>query len=163
MTRRVLLGTAAGVAAGAALVGGARLTGRLDDVADAVGLDPKPEPDPRDTRLVRRAARAAAGLVAAVEATASRHPDLATALAPLAIIGREQVAAVDGGPTATTDPITPPEAPDEAVRALETLCSTSSTERAADCGTAVSPDLARVLASMSAGLAQAATILRGLR
>lgn len=159
MTRRVLLGTGAAVVGGAAIIGGAQLTGRLDDVADAVGLDPKPEPDPRDNRLVGRAGASAAGLLATLEATVARHPTMA--LAPLIDLVREQATAVDGGSAADAAPV--PETPEEASRALEALFSSAASDRATDCGRAVSPDLARVLASMSAGLAQAAVAVRGLR
>ena len=110
MTRRVLLGTAAAVAGGAALVGGAHLTGRLDDVADAVGIQPKPEPDPRDNRLVGRAAASAATVLATLEATAARHPTMP--LAPLISLAREQVAAVGGRPTVGTPVVA--ESPDNA-------------------------------------------------
>ncbi len=161
MTRRVLLGTGAFVAGAAAFVGGAQLTGRLDDVADALGVDPRPEPDPRDTRLVRRAATVSAGLLAALEVTAARHPALA--LAPLIAVAREQVAAVGGAPSDGLPPPAAADEPDDAVRGLEALYTAASRARASDSDRAASPDLARVLASMAAGLSQGAVAVRGLR
>jgi len=161
MTRRVLLGTGAVVvtAGGALAVAGA--THRLDDVADAVGLDPKPLPDPEDSRILRRAARRTAILLATTEATATAFPDLA--LADLEVAAREQLAALGGGTAAATDVAAPPADRAAAVAALVDAYAVAATQRADDAGDAFSPALVRVLASMSAGHAQAARLLRGLR
>jgi len=160
MTRRVLLGTgAAVVVAGGALAAG-RLTGRLDDAADAVGLDPKPLPDPADTTIIGRAAFAMAGVLAAVEATAAAHADLA--LAGFEAIGREHLEAL-GGTTASTDVAAPPTDRVEAVKVLEAVYGEAVKGRADDAADAFSADLVQVLASMSAGLAQCLRAIRSLR
>jgi hypothetical protein len=153
MTRRVLLGTGVGVVAAGGAVAVAHLTHRLDDVADVVGLDPKPLPDPEDSRILRRAASSTAALVAMLDATAAAHPGLD--LAPFVAIGREQLSAL-GGSTARTDVAPPPADPAAAAAVLEDAHVQASTRRATDAVAAFSPALVRVLASMSAGHAQAA-------
>lgn len=160
MTRRVLLGTGVGIVAAGGAVTAAHLTHRLDDVADAVGLDPKPLPDPADSRILRTAAGQTAVLVAMLEATAAAHAGLD--LAPFVTIGREQLTAL-GGTTASTDVAAPSADPAAAVKTLEDAHAAASTQRAADAGAAFSPALVRVLASMSAGHAQAARRLGRLR
>lgn len=135
------------------VLGGAHATHRLDDLADAVGIEPKPQSDPADDRLLRSAATAQAGLLATVEATAARHPSLA--LAPFVAIGREQLDAL-GGSTASTDVAAVPDDAAAALTALVAAYRTASTGRAADAVAATSPELVRVLASMSAGLFQCA-------
>lgn len=135
------------------MLGGAHATHRLDDLADAVGLEPKPQSDPADDRLLDSAATAQAALLATVEATAARHTSLA--LAPFIAIGREQLDAL-GGSTASTDVAAVPEDAPAALAALVLAYRTQSTQRADDAVAATSPELARVLASMSAGLAQCA-------
>lgn len=153
ISRRVFLGTGAVVLAASGALAGAHATHRLDDLADAVGLEPKPQSDPADDRLLRSAATAQAALLSAVEATAARHTALQ--LAPFVAIGREQLDAL-GGSTAATDVAAVPEDPASALAALAAAYRTESTKRAADAVAATSPELARVLASMSAGLAQCA-------
>ncbi|MCD9198442.1 hypothetical protein [Aeromicrobium wangtongii] len=154
ITRRVLLGTGAAVVGAGGLLTVGHLTHRLDDVADAVGLDPKPLPDPADTRIVRRAARACATLLTTVEAAAAANPGVD--LAPVAAIVREQLAAVGGSPatTASLAPVT--------LDALEQALSNAAADRAADAVDAGSAALVRVLASMSAGQAQCARAVRRL-
>lgn len=147
MTRRVLLGTGAVVAGGAGLLGAAKITHRLDDAARLVGLEPKPEPDPRDARIVREAARDQAALTAAAKALHEAQPELR--LAPVVALCAEQLQAV-GGSTASTDPAGSIASADE----LAELFASASTARAAQANEAFSPELVRVLASMSAGLAQ---------
>ncbi|MET0953896.1 MAG: hypothetical protein ABWX57_11445 [Aeromicrobium sp.] len=151
MTRRVLLGTGAVVVGAAGLVTAAELTHRLDDVARAVGLDPKPEPDPADDRLLRAAATDMAALVALVEAIAAKHPGLE--LSPLVAVGREQLDAL-GGSTAATDIAGPAGDAATARTALVEAYRTAASARAAQALRATSPELVQVLASMSAGLAQ---------
>lgn len=160
MTRRVLLATGATAVAAAGGLVAAQLTGRLDDVADAVGVEPKPLPAPSDTRIVRRVASDMAVVLATVEATAAAHGGLV--LTPFEAIGRAHLDAV-GGTTASTDVAAPPADPGEAISALEQTYEAASTARAADVAEAVSPELVRVLASMSAGLAQCARAMRQLR
>ncbi|MCW2839396.1 MAG: hypothetical protein JWR55_879 [Aeromicrobium sp.] len=160
MTRRVLLGTGAAVVVSAGALAAAGLTHRLDDVAEAVGIEPTPLPDPEDSRILRRASKATAALLASLEATAAAHPDLA--LADLEVIGREQLTAL-GGTTAATDVAAPPADQGAALTALEDAYGLAATQRATDAGEAFSPALVRVLASMSAGHVQTARQLRRLR
>ena len=155
MTRRVLLGTGAVAAGVAGLLGAAQITHRLDDAARAVGLQPKPEPDPRDAQIVRHAARDHAALTAAAQALHEAQPKLR--LAPVVALCTEQLAAVSGN-TATTDLAQAPASADE----LAELFASASTARAAQADEAFSPELIRVLASMSAGLAQCERHVRGL-
>lgn len=151
MTRRVLLGTGAVVAGGAAALGAAQITHRLDDAARLVGLEPKPEPVPRDREIVRQAASGQAVVTATVEALGSAYP--AWALAPIAAICQQQLEAV-GGSTASTDLAALPTDQGAALTLLRSTLRTASRERAAAAQEAYSPELVRVLASMSAGLAQ---------
>jgi hypothetical protein len=160
MTRRVLLGTGAAVVVSAGALTAAGLTHRLDDVADAVGIDPKPLPDPEDSRILRRASSETATLLATVEATAAAHPDLG--LADLEGIGRQHLAAL-GGTSAATDVAAPPVDRADALTALVDAYGAAATRRATDAGAAFSPALVRVLASMSAGHAQASRRLRDAR
>lgn len=158
ISRRVFLGTGAVVAGGAAFLGVANATHTLDDAARALGVEPKPEPDPQDDRIVRRAARDLGALLATVRATADRHPDLE--LSRLEKIGREHVASVGGREAA---PPTVPTSQGKAVEALERAYAAASRARAAEAQQAFSPDLTRVLASMAAGLAQCAAAAGSLR
>jgi hypothetical protein len=159
MTRRALIGTGAGVVGAGGLLVAGEATGRLDDVADAVGIDPKPQPDPDDTRILRRAARATAVLQATVTATAQAHTALD--LAGIAAVIGEQLAALGGAkvPAATPAPGDRTAAVDRLVQALET----ARKDRARDAVAAGSPALVRVLASMSAGHAQSVRAVRNLR
>ncbi|REK69801.1 hypothetical protein DX116_11415 [Aeromicrobium endophyticum] len=159
MTRRALIGTGAVVVGAGGLLVAAEATGRLDDVADAVGIDPKPQPDPDDTRVLRRAARATAELQAAVAATSAGHPGLDLA-AVTAAVG-EQLAALGGAeaPAGAAPPADQGAAVDALAQALDIACK----DRARDAVTAGSPALVRVLAAMSAGHAQSARVVRSLR
>lgn len=149
MTRRVLLGTGAVVAGGAAVLGAAQITHRLDDAARLVGLEPKPEPDPRDDEIVRAASKDQAVVAATVAIMHEDDPSLG--LAPIAAICQEQLTAI-GGNTATTDLASVP----KSTSALVAMLDGASQDRARAAGEAFSPELVRVLASMSAGLAQCA-------
>lgn len=153
MTRRVLLGAGAVVAGGAAALGAAKITHRLDDAARWVGLEPKPEPDPRDAQIVRAAARDQATVTAAAQALHDAQPSAALALVAAAC--GEQLRAVGGTPVAAR---TPP----ASVGDLATLLAAASRRRADQAGEAFSPELVRVLASMSAGLAQCERRVRQL-
>ena len=153
ISRRALLGTGAGavVLAGAVLVADA--THRLDDAADAVGIKPRPRPVRSDDALIVAVARDQNLVLSAIESTAAKHTGLATQLEPFAKIGQAHVNAVGG-----TSTVPPAEAvgadPSAAVTNLAKTLSTASNARAKDSAEAVSPDLARVLSSMSASLAQ---------
>ena len=138
----------------------ADLAHRLDDLARAAGVEPRPRPDSGDNRLLTRVAGDQNTVLAAVEATAARHTSLP--IDPFVAIGREHVEAVGGS---STVPAPPKVADDEAkaVAALASAYAAASRARAVDAGRAVSPDLARVLSSMSAGLAQCARAVGALR
>ena len=160
ISRRALLGTSAATAVVAAGLGGAALGHRLDDLARGVGIEPHPEPDPSDDRLIARVAADQNALLAQVEATAVKHTALR--LDPFVAISTAHAKAV-GVAGSVPDVAAPAASPAEAVRALATAYATASKARAADSATAVSPALARVLASMSAGLAQCAHTVGELR
>ena len=160
ISRRALLGTGAATVAVAAGLGGAALGHRLDDLARRVGIEPHPEPDPADDRLIARVAADQNTLLARVEATAVKHTALR--LDPFVAISTSHARAV-GVAGAVPDVPAPPANRDQAVRALVGAYSTASRARAADSAKATSPALARVLASMSAGLAQCAVAVGDLR
>jgi hypothetical protein len=158
MSRRVVLGTGLTMATAAAAVVAARAGGVLDDGLRALGAEPHPEPDPGDTRRLARAATAQAVLVASIDATIGEHGDLEDALRPLRRVADEQMVAV-GGRLDATSAGPPPAEPSAAVAELSRLAAESAEAREDDAVTAASPDVARVLASMSAGLSQLATSL----
>ncbi len=160
ISRRALLGTGAATAVAAAGLGGAALTHRLDDLARGVGIEPHSEPDPDDDRLIARVAADQNALLARVEATASKHKALR--LDPFVAISTAHAKAV-GVAATVPDIAAPPANRDTAVRTLASAYAAASRARAADSGKAASPALARVLASMSAGLAQCAHAVGDLR
>ncbi len=160
ISRRALLGTGAATVVAAAGLGGAALAHRLDDLARSVGIEPHPEPDPADDRLIARVAADQNALLARVEATASKHEALR--LDPFVAISTAHAKAV--GVAATVPDIdAPPANRDTAVRTLASAYAAASRARATDSAKAASPALARVLASMSAGLAQCAHAVGALR
>jgi hypothetical protein len=162
ISRRALLGSGAAVVVTAGAGAIAAGTGHLDDVARSVGLKPRAEPVKSDDALIARVAREQNVLLGLVEAVAARHAALASGLGRFAQIGQAQVKAVGGSSQV-------PGAPDvdadqaRAVTALSKAYAAASKARATDAGRAVSPDLARVLSSMSAGLAQCAHTVGDLR
>jgi hypothetical protein len=156
MSRRTLLGSGLTVATVAVAVVAARAGGVLDDAFRAVGVEPHPEPDPGDTRSLRRAATVQAVLIATIDATTSAHPELERGLNPLRLVADEQLVAV-GGSLAATSVGPAPANPKDAIAELSRLAFDSAEAREDDAVTAASPDVARVLASMSAGLSQLAT------
>lgn len=159
ISRRALLGTFGATAVAAAAVGGAALGHKLDDVARAVGIEPHPEPHPGDDRLLARVAADQNALLALVEATASAHRGLR--LDRYVSISTAHAKAVGVG--SSVPDTTPPDAdPGKAVEALRSAYAQAARERATDAPKAVSPALVRVLASMSAGLAQCAATIGDL-
>lgn len=160
ISRRALLGTGAATAVAAAALGGAALGHKLDDIARSVGIEPHPEPDPADDRLLARVAADQNALLAMVEATASAHPDLR--LDRYVEISTAHAKAVGvGANIPKTSP--PPAGRAAAVEALRAAYATASKARATDAVKAASPALVRVLASMSAGLVQCADTIGDLR
>ena len=160
ISRRALLGTGAATVAVAAGLGGAALGHRLDDLARGVGINPHPEPEPSDDRLIARVAADQNALLARVEATAARHT--AVRLGPFVAISTAHAKAV-GVAGAVPDVAAPPANRDAAIKALGTAYATASKARAADSAKAASPALTRVLASMSASLAQCAKSIGDVR
>ena len=158
MSRRTLLGTGLTAATAAAVFVAARAAGVLDDGLRALGAEPHPEPDPGDTRRLQRAATAQAVLIAAIDATIGEHGDLESKLRPLRLVADEQLVAV-GGRLDTTSAGPPPADPRDAATELALLAAESADARGDDAVSAASPDVARVLASMSAGLSQLAATL----
>jgi hypothetical protein len=158
MSRRAVLGTGLTVATAAAAVVAARAGGVLDDGLRVVGAKPHPEPDPGDTRRLKRAATDQAVLIATLDATIDEHPDLEGDLDPFRVVADEQLVAVGGNLAATSaGPV--PTGRRDAVAELSRLAAESAEAREDDAVSSASPDAARVLASMSAGLSQLATAL----
>ena len=162
MSRRTLLGSGLTVATAAAAVVAARAAGVLDDALRGVGVEPHPEPDPGDTRRLERAATAQAVLVASIDASIGAHPGLEGGLNPLRVVADEQLVAV-GGSLAATSVGPAPADPKDAAAELSRLASDSAEDREDDAVSAVSPDVARMLAAMSAGLSQLAAALEVVR
>lgn len=155
MSRRTLLGAGLTAATVAAAFGAARAGGVLDDALRGVGVKPHPEPDPGDTRRLARAARDQAALIAALDATIEAHGDLKPKLSPLRLVADEQLVAV-GGRLDATDVGPADDDPRAAAAELSKMAADSASARGEDAVDASSPDAARVLASMSAGLSQLA-------
>jgi hypothetical protein len=161
-SRRTLLGVGLTAATAAVAIGAARAGGVLDDALRAVGAEPHPEPDPGDTRRIGRAATAQAVLIAAIDTTIGAHPDLEADLRPLRLVADEQLVAV-GGRLDATSAGPPPDDPADAVAELARLAVESALGREDDAVATPSSEVARVLASMSAGLSQLAEILGTVR
>lgn len=145
------------VGAGLGLLGAAGTAHLLDvddDLLRAVGARPRPLPDAGDDRRLAAASAAQTALLAEMEEVGARHADLASVLEPLLEVARQQLRAV-GGEGATTPPTVSDSAPD-AVTAVARGFARSARDREGDAVTSVSPDLARVLASLAAGHAQLA-------
>ena len=158
MSRRTLLGTGLTAATAAAVIVAARAGGVLDDGLRVLGAEPHPEPDPGDTRRLQHAATAQAVLIAAIDATIGEHGELEGDLRPLRLVADEQLVAVGGRLDATSaGPISADRR--DAVAGLSRLAAESAEAREDDAVSTASPDVARVLASMSAGLSQLAKSL----
>ena len=161
ISRRSLIATGAGAVAlaGAIVVGDA--THKLDDVARTIGLKPRAQAVPGDDTLIAAVAKAQNLVLAQIEATVATHPSLDGTLAAFTTIGQEHVTAVGGSSIVpTAEPVDGD--PARAVEALATTLSRASAARREDANAAVSPDLARVLSSMSAGLAQCSRAIGAL-
>lgn len=136
VSRRSFLVGGSGTVLLAGGVGALVATDRLDEALQAVGVEPRPEPDPGDLRLTARA-RADTDALLALASSAGATPDVVAAL------------------EAQRDAV-PASLPDTSAVSgdLADACLAVADARASDALTAVSTELAQVLASMSAGLAQ---------
>ncbi|WP_133434111.1 hypothetical protein [Aeromicrobium phragmitis] len=141
MTSRRTLITGA-VAVGGVIALGA--TDTLDDVVRAVGVEPRPRPRASDVSLMRAVLDDQQRLLSIALGT----PGADDAVALLSA----QVTQLGGRPTTSL-----------ATGDLAAELSAAAEHRAADASGAVAPDVAMVLASMSAGLGQLAERRRGGR
>lgn len=149
VSRRVVVGAGAAVVAAGA---GLHLAGRDDDLLRAVGARPRPVPDPADTALLRTALSEQETLRATLEAVAADDGDLD--VEDLVAVMDRQVTTL-GGPSSTP----PAASPDVDAAGLAERLAQVARSRERDALAAVSPDLAQVLASLAAGLAQTARTL----
>ena len=136
-------------------------THRLDDFARTVGLKPRAQAVASDDTLIAAVAEAQNAVLAEIEAIVAQLQSLSSKLTPFQSIAQEHVAAVGGSSTVPTTATVDPD-PSRAISDLAKTLSAASAERAKDANKAVSPDLARVLSSMSAGLAQTTRAVRKL-
>ncbi|MBC9224755.1 hypothetical protein GL325_00335 [Aeromicrobium sp. 636] len=134
-SRRVVLAAAGGVAVALA---GLFVTDTFDDALRAVGAKPKPLPRPEDTSLMKAVVDDQQRVLAIARGADN------TAVATLLAAQLEQLGATPGTTTTAGD--------------LAGALRTASRHRATDARTAISPEFAQVLASLSAGLAQAVTL-----
>ncbi len=157
VSRRVVLAGAGSslLALGAGALYG---TGRHDDVLRALGARPRPVADPSDVDRVRRAAAEHDDLL-----TAARGVDAPEDLVAILTEQRDALSG-DAGPQESATPVVDPQvaqAPRATTAEVAALVSLVARRRADDAVEAVAPDLARVLASLGAGLAQVAAALGG--
>lgn len=135
----MIVGTGVLALAGGGVVAAER-AGVLDDALRATGLEPVPQPDPSDERRLAQVRTTLSGVLAAAEAQDS--PEVADLV-------REQLDALGGADAGAETP-----APRLAVALQD-----AADEVEAACLGAVSPALAQVLASASAGLLQARSLV----
>lgn len=134
----MIVGTGALVLAGGGVYAAER-AGVLDDALRAGGVDPVPQPDPGDERRLVAVRTTLSGVLAAAEAQDSPA---------VAALVREQLDALGGADATATAP----------VPRLGVTLQDAADQVEAACLDAVSPDLAQVLASVSAGLLQARSL-----
>ena len=134
-SRRVVIAAAGGAAVGLA---GLFVTDTFDDALRAVGATPKPLPRPEDTSLMKAVVEDQQRVLAVARGAANAE------VVTLVSAQLEQLGAKPGSGTETGD--------------LAEVLRTAVGHRATDARAAISPDFAQVLASMSAGLAQAVTL-----
>lgn len=128
--------TAAGGVAVA--LAGLFVTDTFDDALRAVGAKPKPLPRPEDTSLLKAVVDDQQRVVAVARAAGN------ASVVTLVSSQLEQIGASPGTETVDGD--------------LAAVLREAADHRATDARAAVSPEFARVLASMSAGLTQAVTL-----
>lgn len=134
-SRRVVIAAAGGAAVALA---GLFVTDTFDNALRAVGATPKPLPRPEDTSLMKAVVDDQQRVLAVARGAAH------AAVVTLVSAQLEQLGATPGTATETGD--------------LAGVLRTAARHRATDARAAISPDFAQVLASMSAGLAQAVTL-----
>jgi hypothetical protein len=145
-----VLSAGAGAAIAALGVVAAQRAGVLDDGLRGIGIEPHPEPDPGDVRLLTTAAQDAQSmlnLVAVASAASTLSDDerrfLVTARAVIAEQARSLgVRAQDVGTAGAS------------VAGLAAVVASTADRRAHDAVRAVSSEVAQVLAAMAAGLDQ---------
>jgi len=161
MTRRALLGTGAAlvVAAGAAFAG--KRTGRVDEAAEAVGLEPRRLPAESDEALLRQVVRDQGVVLATVSAVASKFPALSASLAPLIEHGEAHLVALGSSTAASTIDLDGLDAaePAAALDHVASIQGQAAKDRARNAINAVSGQFAQVLASISASLTQHVVLL----
>src|SRR5690348_5758244 len=148
-----------GVVAGGVGVAGlaAQRAGVLDDGLRALGFRPHSEPDPHDVSLLTEAAAGQVKLLADLDAVSQdRSP---AAVANLRAVLREQLAAVSDDPSTAPTGGTPVSAEADIVAFIERVEATAAA-RPDGALTAGSLAVAKVLASMSAGLEQVGVAAR---
>lgn len=114
------------------------VTDTFDDALRAVGATPKPLPRPEDTSLMRAVVEDQQRVLAV--ARGAGNPEVVTLVSAQLV----QLGTTPGTGTEDGD--------------LAEVLRTAVGHRATDARAAISPDFAQVLASMSAGLAQAVTL-----
>lgn len=134
-SRRVVLAAAGGIAVALA---GLFVTDTFDDALRAVGARPKPLPRPEDTSLMTAVVDDQQQVLAVARGVGNAD------VVALVSAQLEQLGAAPGDATSPGD--------------LAARLREASGHRATDARLAISPEFAQVLASMSAGLAQAVTL-----
>lgn len=162
ISRRALIGTGAGLAvlAGAGVVGDREH--KLDDLARAVGLEPRPEPSAADEALIMVARRDQTKLLAAMQAASTTYPSLTRTLDPLAANARKQLTSL-GGAVPNIHSATPPTDPRAALDSVIAIHALAEKNRSHEAIEAVSGAFAQVLASIAASLAQSIVVLQDAR
>ena len=139
---------------GAGLLALAGCTLDRDPEAPSATTTPQLTDREYDERLVEQVSVSTAATLAFVEQASARFDKLAHVLSPLVTLHQAHLSALS---IVTPPPVTPvgvPGAPAAAVARLRTLEQDLQAELAAAAGNARSGQLARVLAGMSAGVAQ---------
>lgn len=135
----MIVGTGALVLAGGGVYAAER-AGVLDDALRTTGLDPVPQPDPDDERLLADVRTALSAVLVVAERDGADD---------VAVLVAEQVDAVGGADAGASRAAAPP---------LRTALQDAADEVGAASLRATSPALAQVLASVSAGLLQARSV-----
>lgn len=155
--------TAAPVAGALLATAGCRWGPEEDQTSDQATPASDPDGDPQ---LVEQATQALTKASALVAATSTTHIGLSSPLTPLADLHRAHRDLLLSRDGAAPSEESPPAVPGRSPKALKLVISTERTLQltlATIAGQVASGDLARALASMSAGVAQAVTELAELK